>query len=77
MQETQVRSLGCKDPLVEEMETHSSILAWEIPWTEEARKLQSYGFLMGSKSILKKINLIRNVEVKALKRKTIYCILKI
>ena len=35
MQETQVRSLGQEDPLEEEMATHSSILGWEIPWTEE------------------------------------------
>ena len=35
MQETWVRSLGQKDPLEEEMENHSSILAWEIPWIEE------------------------------------------
>ena len=35
MQETQVRTLGQKDPLEKEMATHSSILAWEIPWTEE------------------------------------------
>ena len=34
MQETWVRSLGCKDPLEEEMAIHSSILAWRIPWTE-------------------------------------------
>ena len=34
-QETQVRSLGQEDPLEEEMAIHSSILAWEIPWTEE------------------------------------------
>ena len=33
-QETQVQSLGWEDPLQEEMATHSSILAWEIPWTE-------------------------------------------
>ena len=36
MQKTQVRPLGQKDPLEKEMATHSSILAWEIPWTEEA-----------------------------------------
>ena len=36
MQETQVLSLGQEDPLEKEMATHSSILAWEIPWTEEA-----------------------------------------
>ena len=35
MQEMQVRSLGWEDPLEKEMATHSSILAWEIPWTEE------------------------------------------
>ena len=35
MQETRVRSLGQEDPLEEAMATHSSILAWRIPWTEE------------------------------------------
>ena len=35
MQETQVRSLGWENPPEEDMATHSSILAWEIPWTEE------------------------------------------
>ena len=43
MQETWVRSLGQKYPLEEEMATHSSILAWEIPWTEEPGGLQSMG----------------------------------
>ena len=42
-QETQVRSLGWEDPLEEEMATHSSILAWKIPWTEEPDGLQSIG----------------------------------
>ena len=42
-QEMQVQSLGQKDPLVKEMATHSSILAWRIPWTEELRGLQSMG----------------------------------
>ena len=42
-QETQVRSLGLEDPLEEEMATHSSILAWKIPWTEEPGGLQSKG----------------------------------
>ena len=42
-QETCVRSLGWKDPLEKEMATHSSILAWEIPWTEEAGGLQLCG----------------------------------
>ena len=40
-QETRVRSLGWEDPLEEEMATHSSILAWEILWTEEPGRLQS------------------------------------
>ena len=41
--ETQVGSLGQEDPLEKEMATHSSILAWKIPWTEEPSKLQSMG----------------------------------
>ena len=41
MQETQVWSLGGEDPLEKEMATHSSILAWEIPWTEEPGRPQS------------------------------------
>ena len=41
MQETWVQSLGWEDPLEKEMETHSSILAWKIPWTEEPGRLQS------------------------------------
>ena len=43
MQETRVQSLGQEDPLEKEMATHSSILAWEIPWTEEPGRLQSMG----------------------------------
>ena len=43
MQETRVQSLGQEDPLEEEMTTHSSILAWRIPWTEEPGGLQSRG----------------------------------
>ena len=42
-QETQVQSLGQKDPLEEGTATHSSILAWRIPWTEEPGGLQSMG----------------------------------
>ena len=42
-----VRSLGQEDPLEDEMATHSNILAWEIPWTEEPGGLQS----MGSQSV--------------------------
>ena len=43
VQETWVRSLGQEDPLEKEMATHSSILAWNIPWTEETGGLQSKG----------------------------------
>ena len=43
VQETQVQSLVPKDPLEKEMATHSSILAWEIPWTEEPGGLQFMG----------------------------------
>ena len=46
-QETQVRSLGQEDPLGEEMATHSSVLAREIPWTEEPGRLR----FMGSRGV--------------------------
>ena len=47
MQEAWIRSLNQEDPLEEEMASHSSILAWEIPWAEEPGRLQS----MGSKEL--------------------------
>ena len=47
MRETQVQFLGREDPLEKEMETHSSTLAWRIPWMEELGRLQS----MGSQSL--------------------------
>ena len=47
MWETLIRSLGWEDPLEEEMATHSSILAWRIPWTEKPGGLQ----FMGSKRV--------------------------
>ena len=43
MEDTQVESLGWEDPLEKVMATHSSILAWRIPWTEESGGLQSMG----------------------------------
>ena len=43
MQVTRVQSLAWEDPLEKEMGTHSSTLAWKIPWTEEPRRLQSMG----------------------------------
>ena len=47
LQETRVQSLGPKDPLEKEMATHSNILVWEIPWTEDPGRLQ----LMGSQRV--------------------------
>ena len=43
MQETRIQSLGWEEPLKEEMTTHSSILAWKIPWMEKPGRLQSQG----------------------------------
>ena len=43
MQKMQVQSLGQEDPLEEEVTTHSSVLAWRIPWMEESGRLQSTG----------------------------------
>ena len=43
MREIQVQSLGWEDPLEKAMATHSSILAWKIPWAEEPGRLQSMG----------------------------------
>ena len=43
MWETWIRSLGQEDPLEKEMATHSSTLAWKIPWTEDPGRLQSMG----------------------------------
>ena len=47
-QEMPVRSLGQEDPLEKEMATHSSILAWKIPWMEEPGRLQSIGSQRGT-----------------------------
>ena len=43
VQETQVQSLGQEDPLEEKMATHSGLLAWRTPWTEEPGGIQSMG----------------------------------
>ena len=48
MQESWVQSLGQEDPLEKRMATHSSILAWRIPWTEEPGRLQSIGLNTGT-----------------------------
>ena len=46
MQDTQVQSLGGEDPLKKEMATHSSTLAWKIPWSKKPGRLQSMGSLL-------------------------------
>ena len=53
-----VQSLGQEDPLEEELAIHSSILAWEIPWTEEPGRLQSMG---SQKSDLTSVQLLSRV----------------
>ena len=47
MQEMQIGVLGQGDPLEKEIETHSNILAWAIPWTEDPGRLQSMGLQQG------------------------------
>ena len=47
MREIWVQSLGWEDPLEKEKATHSSIIAWRIPWTEESSRLQSKGLQRG------------------------------
>ena len=47
VQETRVQSLGQEDPLKEEKATHSSVLAWKIPWTKEPGRLQPIGLQRG------------------------------
>ena len=51
MQEKRVPSLGREDPLEEGMATHSSVLAWKIPWTEEPGKQESMGVTKDSETI--------------------------
>ena len=53
-----VRSLGWDDPLEEGTATHSSILAWKIPWTEEPGRLQSLG--SQSQTQLKRLSMVRH-----------------
>ena len=56
IQETEVQSLGREDPLEEGMATHSSTLAWRIPWTEEPGRLQSIGLHTVGRTRLKQLN---------------------
>ena len=66
MKETQVQSLGWEGPLEKETATHSSVLAWEIPLTEEPGGLQSMGSESDTTSQLNNKN--REKQIKALKR---------
>ena len=52
VQETRVQSLGQEDPLQKEVATHSSVLAWEIPWTAEPDGLQSMGLQKGQTGLI-------------------------
>ena len=54
MQEMRVQLLVCEDALEEEMATHSIILAWEIPWTDEPGELQSMGLQESDMTVTKR-----------------------
>ena len=66
MRETWVRSLGQKDPLEKEMATHSSTLAWKIPWTEEPGRLQSMGVARAGHNVMTKPPLTKWEQAKAI-----------
>ena len=57
IQERQVQALGREDPLKEEMATHSNILAWKIPGTEEPRRLQTVGSIAKTQTQLSTLQL--------------------
>ena len=59
MQETGIQSLGWEDPLEKGMATHSSILAWGTPWTEQTGKLQSMGSQKVGRDLVSKQQLLR------------------
>ena len=64
MRETWVRFLGREDPLEKEMTTHSSTLAWKIPWTEECGRLQSMG--SQSRTRLSDVTFFLSIAIKVL-----------
>ena len=71
----QVLSLGGEDSLEKEMATHSSILAWEIPWTEEPGELQSMGSLksrMLSTEYMKNLYMSQELSVNPEVKKVVY-----
>ena len=63
MRKTRVRSLGWEDPLEKEMATHSSILSWKIPWTEEPGRLQYMG---SEKVVMSHLTAVRNTIRKCI-----------
>ena len=77
MQETRVQSLGWEDPLEKEMATHSSILAWEIPWTEEPGRIYRnqaplvglWSFICGHMNVGGYINIYRNPKFVVARKK--------
>ena len=70
MQESQVRSLGWEDPLEKEIATHSSTLAWKIPWTEEPGRLQSMGSQRVGHDSVTSLSLFKSFMVSGLMFKT-------
>ena len=72
MQEAQVPSLGREDPLEKEMATHSSILAWRIPWTEEPGGQQSMGLQRVRHDLVSKQQHRRKLKRKESLRHTTY-----
>ena len=72
-QETRVPSLGWEDALEEEMATHSSVLAWESPWTEEPGRLQSMGLQRGRHNLVPKQHQYR-IAMKITEVKPSQCI---
>jgi len=69
--ETWVQSLGCEDPLEKETATHSSTLAWKIPWTEEPSRLQSKGVTKSRTDWVTSLSLSR-IRTKFHYRTTLY-----
>ena len=67
MRETWVQSLGREDPLEKEMVTHSSILAWKIPWTEEPGRLQSVHGVAKSRRRLSNFTFTFMIQVLCIK----------
>ena len=65
MQETRVWSVGQEDPLKKELATHSSILAWKIPWMEEeSGKLQSMGSQRAGHDLVTKQQIVNKIKIK-------------